>query len=151
MEPRAPSCANARPLTLSPAPQCSGLGVFLSGRRLLPGGGQLLRWKYLLGKQYYLQVKCCEGLILPPHLLRSGGPTFPRPVTRLRVSHNLGPGGLPGAPEGWPHVGPAPGVARGPVVRLLFRTLASGREVVCGHSNLRVVDTLFSKFPPGSW
>ncbi|XP_045357113.1 thrombospondin-type laminin G domain and EAR repeat-containing protein isoform X2 [Leopardus geoffroyi] len=34
----------------------SGLGVFLGGRRLFPGGRKLLRREHLPGKQYYLQV-----------------------------------------------------------------------------------------------
>ncbi|XP_069422544.1 thrombospondin-type laminin G domain and EAR repeat-containing protein isoform X2 [Ovis canadensis] len=48
--------ADVRPLPGDPHLQCSGLGVLLGGRRLFPGGCKLLRWKYLLGKQYYLQV-----------------------------------------------------------------------------------------------
>uniref|UniRef100_A0ABI7ZX39 Thrombospondin-like N-terminal domain-containing protein n=1 Tax=Felis catus TaxID=9685 RepID=A0ABI7ZX39_FELCA len=47
----------------------SGLGVFLGGRRLFPGGRKLLRRKHLLGKQYYLQVRSLRG---PPPSTQPG-------------------------------------------------------------------------------
>ena len=62
----------ARCLPLIPAhlsPQRSGLGVFLGGRRLFPGGRKLLRRKHLLGKQYYLQVRSLRG---PPPSTQPG-------------------------------------------------------------------------------
>ena len=79
--------------------QCSGLGVFLSGRRLFPGGCKLLRRKYLLGKQYYLQVKSVPLLTTSVHLGCACLPHWwPQAQSESQV---IGPCGSPGTQHTW--------------------------------------------------
>lgn len=86
---------NAVPLL----PQRPGLGVFLGGGRLLPGGCQLLRRKHLLRKQYYLQVSSVARTHPSPHLVHLG-------YTALPARHRPGAHGWPGAP--CPSASPVP-------------------------------------------
>lgn len=86
--------------------QCSGLGVLLSGRRLFPGGCKLLRRKYLLSKQYYLQVKAVPLLTTSVHVACACLPHWwPQAQSESQV---IGPCGSPGtqrtgvqAESGW--------------------------------------------------